>query len=396
MNIGLALKKTLSLETNSQHSDYITSLRGISALSVIMLHVFYIGYGLKLGPEFNLGQHSIPYISYLHMGAHFFLLLSAYSLCISSVKKSSIHIPSFYTRRFFRIAPLFYFMTLVYVLWDTTHSRNVPLTSVLGNVFFIFNFMPQHGYFRGIIGASWFMSVIMLFYLVFPLIFKLLRKVSHVLWLFIISLIVSYAFRLSLHWLQVHGMEHQLNMYPGDIEFYGVFSLISNFPYFVMGIITYHISNMLGNLEKHKILGTMLLILTMIAFIGLPNLGDQYLINPIPLRYIIALLFIPLTLSLAMNRNRLFVNRFTVFMGKISYSLYLVHVFVILRIIPLYSKIYSALQSDWLAFICCYALTVSIAALISVFTHKLIEQPGAKLGDFLNKGLRGLSPSTPM
>jgi peptidoglycan/LPS O-acetylase OafA/YrhL len=162
-----------------------------------------------------------------------------------------------------------------------------------------------------------------------------------------------------------------------------------------MGIITYHIFNIFDKYERQKMLGGMLLVLTIIALIGLlPNMSGQYLVDPVPLQYIIGLLFIPLTLSLAIHGNRLIVNRFTVFMGKVSYSLYLVHVFVILRMIPLYEKIYLALKSDWLAFICCYAMTVFVVTLISLFTYKLIELPGARFGDFFDKNLRVLFPST--
>jgi peptidoglycan/LPS O-acetylase OafA/YrhL len=81
-------------------------------------------------------------------------------------------------------------------------------------------------------------------------------------------------------------------------------------------------------------------------------------------------------------------------MGKISYSLYLVHVFAIQRIIPLYyGKIYLALKSDWLAFICCYVITVFVVTLISLLTYKLIELPGARFGDFLDKNLRVFFPA---
>jgi peptidoglycan/LPS O-acetylase OafA/YrhL len=274
------------------------------------------------------------------------------------------------------------------------HSISVPRASVLGNIFFIFNFMPQYGYFKGIIGASWFMGVLVPLYLLFPLIFRLSQKVSRVIWLFIISLIISYLFRMGLNWLMGNGMLQKLNMYPIDMVLYGRCSMIYNLPFFVMGIITYHIYNIIDNHERHKLLGRMLLVLTVIAFIGLPNMSDQYLVNPVTLQYIIGLFFIPLTLSLAIHENRLIVNRFTVFMGKISYSLYLIHTFAILRIIPLYEKIYLALKSDWLAFICCYAMTVSVVALVSLFTYNLIEQPGARLGDFFNKKLRVLYPST--
>jgi peptidoglycan/LPS O-acetylase OafA/YrhL len=274
------------------------------------------------------------------------------------------------------------------------HSISVPRASVLGNIFFIFNFMPQYGYFKGIIGASWFMGVLVPFYLLFPLIFRLSQKVSGVIWLFIISIIISCLFRTGILWLIGNGMEQKLNMLSGDLKWYGEFSLISNLPFFVMGIIAYHVFNISAKYERHKLLGGILLVLTIIAFIGLPNLSDLPLVNPVPLKYIIGLFFIPFTLSLAIHENRLFVNRFTVFMGKISYSLYLVHVFVILRMIPLYEKIYLALKSDWLAFICCYAMTLFIVTLISLFTYTLIELPGAKLGDLFNENLRDQFPLT--
>ena len=333
------------------------------------------------------------YFLHLTMAVPLFYLLSAYTLCLSSYKRSDENITSFYIRRFFRIAPLFYFMTLLYIVGRYVSGRNVPLNTILTNVFFIFNFIPQSNQFEGIVTASWSIGVEMPFYLLFPFLLRASRGITRATLLFVIALIVSFLFRSGLHWITLNGIAQKMNLSSETIQIYSVLSLITNIPYFMMGIITFHIHKIIIKYEKRRLISTMLLILTITAFAGLPYMSDQYVLNPVPVGYLISLFFMTLILSLFMKKNGLIINKFTVFFGEISYSSYLVHGMVIGVMVHFYDKIIFLVKLNWLAFIVCFAVTVLAVILVSLLTYKLIELPGMRLGHIFDKRLRAIYPS---
>ena len=73
-------------------------------------------------------------------------------------------IVNFYTRRLFRIAPLFWLMIPIYLMWN--HSQHQP-GEVLATALFVNGFMPN--YIFGVVQGGWSIAVEMSFYLVFPL-----------------------------------------------------------------------------------------------------------------------------------------------------------------------------------------------------------------------------------
>lgn len=371
---------------NNKRSDYISALRGISALSIIMFHLFALN-------SFNLGTTASMYILQLWMAVPLFFILSAYTLCLSNSKRTDDNLISFYLRRFFRIAPLFYFIIAVIILWKIIHDGHIAITTILANVFFVFNFTPQVDKFDGIILASWFIGVIMPFYFIFPLLIKISNTITKTAWIFIITLIISFLFRLDLHWMIKEGVAQQMNLSLRDIESYALCSVIVNIPYFMMGIGAFHIHRLIQNHTSQRTTSAILFVLALLALIGFSNMSDQYLLNPVPLKYLMSLFFIPLIFSLFINEKSLIINKFTIFFGKISYSSYLIHVLLITKLFDFYKRIGLFITSDWLAFICCYVLTVFIVILISLVTYNFIELPGVRIGFSLEKRLKSKFPS---
>ena len=73
-------------------------------------------------------------------------------------------------RRFFRIAPLFYIMIIIYLIKDVLILKTFPTTAeIMANFAFIFNLYPP--YFESIVTTGWTMGVEMPFYLILPLIY---------------------------------------------------------------------------------------------------------------------------------------------------------------------------------------------------------------------------------
>jgi peptidoglycan/LPS O-acetylase OafA/YrhL len=82
------------------------------------------------------------------------------------------------------------------------------------------------------------------------------------------------------------------------------------------------------------------------------------------------------------------VNRVTVFLGKISYSMYLLHPVLVYAIMPVYTSIYKLPVSLSMKFIACSLLTLLPLVAISYCTFLLIESPGIQLGKWLLQNRR--------
>jgi len=87
-----------------------------------------------------------------------------------------------------------------------------------------------------------------------------------------------------------------------------------------------------------------------------------------------------LVVGLCLNPLKIFVNRFTTYLGKISYSLYLGHTTVVLFITPIYRLIYGATVSTTMAFLGCYLLTLFLTIGLADLTYRFIEAPGVRYG----------------
>jgi peptidoglycan/LPS O-acetylase OafA/YrhL len=78
-------------------------------------------------------------------------------------------------------------------------------------------------------------------------------------------------------------------------------------------------------------------------------------------------------------------NRSTRFLGRVSYSLYLLHPLVIVLLLRagLYDWLKAHAGGWYPAFFAACLVTLGVTALLSAVTYRLIESPGIKLGERL-------------
>lgn len=343
-------------------------LRGFAALTIVLVH--FIAHS---GTNYEGQIASI--ISQFTASVTLFFTISAFSICYAYgddfFNKEGFR--QFYIKRFFRIAPLFYFALFVELLIISGAFHITPPSfDILMSMSLLFNLVPNMQ--GGIVWAGWSLSIEWVFYLLYPVIFmvcggKLRAIVALVACIFISTSIAK------------------INADPSVIYM----NILTHMVFFVSGILLYlylpsieSIRSRLGN-RASTVSGCVLVACTalMIAIFYLNTLGYElniYAIYPFIWMIMIAVSII--------NIPDVINNTFTRFLGKSSYSIYLMHSIVIygMDALGVFRFIKSAEFNSAIQFSVGISFVLIITLAASWVTYKYIEIPGMSFGRRLIKG----------
>lgn len=364
--------------------EFLDALRGLAAAYVVVYHML-----LLPQPALAVPRWAEKAALAGGTGVTLFFIVSAFSLYYTMPLRLKEPNPtfSFYLHRFFRIAPLFYFLlaaTLVRDAWvfNASHSTFDIATS-LG---FVFNLVPTRQ--EGIVWASWTIGVEMLFYAVFPLIYARFKSTGNAIALVFACLLAWMAIQLALDYaVMPEAWKKSILQW----------SAFRHFPIFAMGIVIYHAWMSLDaeRLEAgaYRGAGNALFVGGIFGFTALlqdwlPNLfGDSY--------YWQGLVFGCLFMGLALSPWKVVVNRSTRYLGKISYSIYLNHTTAVFFLVPAYRWLYANTGSLTLGFASSLAVTFAVVVPVSALTYRFVEEPGIALGKKVAARIRNRAAARP-
>ncbi len=345
------------------------SLRGLAAIYIFLYHM------VKMPQPNMIIPRWAEFVKLGGMGITFFFLVSSFSLYFSRETHKEENIFDFYLRRFFRIAPLFYFWILLslvrnFYVFHKSHS----MQEIFSSVFFFFNLWP--GYQQGFVWAGWMIGVLIVFYLLFPLVHKFIDNIWKALGLFFISIFFVSFFKIILLYTPLE---------PKGFEEFLKYSFVRHFPVFAFGIFLYFFYTQFISVRlPSKSIGFFLLSLALCLFSSLTSgkMNDILL----PTYYWQPIVFSIFILGFAIYPVSIFINKTTRFLGKISYSIYLSHPTLILAMKPVYEKIYDMPINLSIQYTLCVGITFGLLVPISYISYRFIEVPGGKLGNiFLNQ-----------
>lgn len=354
--------------------DFLDALRGLAAFYVIIYHMMLLPEPDLVPPRWlSLVAHNGG------MGVTLFFVVSAFSLYYTMPLRQREPMPwaSFFIHRFFRIAPLFYLWILLSMVRDKiSFDVGHGLGEIVASATFVFNLLPQQQ--EGFVWAGWTIGIEMAFYAVFPLYYMIAgdrwKSLMLAIWLLI-------------GWIAVKGVLDYFPLETRTRDMFVQWSFIRHLPVFACGAIGYHLLVSDGKpTHRSPGFGMALSSIGALIYVGLVNgwtpniLGDQY--------YWQAAAFLLLVLGLGWAPVRVLVNRFTVYLGRISYSLYLNHPTVVFLLAPIYAWIYDRQLGLTLSFIGCFVATIIALIPLSELTYRLVEVPGVKLGKKVNLYLR--------
>lgn len=355
---------------------FIEALRGYAILGVVLTHSTQ---KLTDLPQWlhNIGIQGAR-------GVQLFFIVSAFTLFYSLSRKyesRSIEIKDFFIRRFFRIAPAFYFSFVFYLcfaIWlnqlDLTgRTSNYTIERILSTLTFTGILSPK--WLFSLVPGGWSISVEMLFYLFVPLFFIWVRKLNTAFFLVIATLIIS---GFSTFFVLYYDVWRAGNLR----ENYLFYWFPNQLPIFCLGIVLFYLLKdkiSQDTLNKNQLKSNVLilfsvLLIGMLAISG--GVGGPYF----PSHFLFAIGFVIFAYGLGIREKHVLVNKVIIFIGQISFSMYLLHFFVLDTIFILFGDQLQSYLPSSLVLVVLFMSTLVIATVFSYLLYRFIELPGVKLG----------------
>ncbi|OKB67229.1 acyltransferase [Serratia marcescens] len=363
-------------------SQELEGLRGLASLWVVLGHICI------------LTSFHLPILSDPAIGVDLFILLSGYLMAKNYVERKE-HEPwtdastfkKFWTRRFFRIAPLYYVLLVLaialgsyfgeardiighfYSETQTNASRYSDHTflNVFTHVTFMFGFLPDYSFNTAL--PDWSIGLEMQFYFLFPFIMLAVLKLGFA--------------RACLAIVLLCGLAKFL--LPG---YFAAFPM----PSMILIKLNVFIAGMLiaESVRRQSV--------RYVAFALLAVLGSAYLPKEFYKFYLLAQIGMTLMMVMilwarsedskwghALRLPRWFLtNRFSVFLGDVSYSVYLLHLLIVIPVVAyLLSNTSFAELSSVMRFIVASGIILPVTYGIATLLYHFVEKPGIKLGKML-------------
>lgn len=319
------------MNTTKQSKDLsIQILRIIACFGVFLVH---------LGQRLNVSDIIRNFTDFGAYGVEMFFIISGYLALLSLDKKNEKTLP-YYKKRAIRILPLYFFVVLFFFITEYFIWGNIPIDDKglgwLRYIFVLNGIIGSDTYFWSNLGITWTIPMFLLFYLIAPWIFKVVKKLWSSLILLALSLIIAF-------------------VYPKYAN--GNLLILSYLPCFFIGSVIYF------SLKENKTELSLLIFALLSLFYFITNWSSDYAYS-----FIFAIIFIAFNKLNIKAKNNLFTKIINV-LDSYSFALYLGHGIIFCGII------------DHLELSNLYNLLIAIfgTLTVTVILHNFIEKPCTSL-----------------
>jgi peptidoglycan/LPS O-acetylase OafA/YrhL len=363
-------------------SNYIIELESIRGIAVLFVFFYHL-YGVSFSGETKPGSYTLPmaFIAGGNTGVTLFFVLSGFLLSLPFIKGADKgqfpSIRDYFISRTLRILPLYYLVVVASILITGNFDEGLAALTFQYVGFDIFPYSV----------VWWTLSTEVQFYILLPIIMFLLNSTNGrliLLVLFIFWVLSYYLLTLS---------DYEISR---SYEMIRTKSIFARLPAFIFGIGTAFAYNHYNakpfksskNQSYYSCFALVILVL-ILGFIlqSALNMGA----NAETLWHIhhtFEALCWTLILLLLVTTNPLgksiIINSINAFLGKISYSIYLLHVPIMFYIVyPLQQSVGVGKYINSIEFVLASTLSIAATIIASYISYQLIEKPFLKLKQHL-------------
>ncbi|SHF07119.1 acyltransferase family protein [Dysgonomonas macrotermitis] len=350
---------------------YIDALRGWAVIGVLLVHC--LGYGNEIYPSIlnDIAENG-------GRGVQLFFIVSAFTLFLSlsrrNDKNTNIY-RGFFIRRFFRIAPMFYlaiiYFTIERYFWGVLTPDIPPeltSSSIISTFFFVHGFNPY--WINTVVPGGWTISVEMVFYCLVPFLFMKIKNMNQASIFILITILLQHVIT---NLLKVYPFTDDPTLNQHFLYYY----LPNQLPVFACGIFMFFLITVP---KKEWSISPYVIVLFALGALLQITTGRELYSNHV----IYGIAFVFLGYALSLKEIKLFVNPITRYLGKISFSMYLMH-FVVLHWMAKWNLLNfvessgSFLTSN-LNFGIRFVILLFMSVLLSSISYRCIEKPFLELG----------------
>lgn len=345
--------------------DWLDGLRAIAIAGVVLVHTA------------GLVDHASPLLRYFagigQYGVQLFFVISTITIMLTLSKEPRLS--DWYTKRFFRIAPLYYLAIAVYhPVFQIEHAlgergpQGLSLLDILANVLFVHGWVPTA--INSTVPGGWSIAVEMTFYLLAPLVAIYLRGVSPAR-----GLLVTLGLGVALLFLSLllsgGGPGNNKFMYFWPINQMPIF-------FFGMGLFVFFRSGVFDEAARPRLWTLLLGLVVLLAGFWLGVWGDvNHAVAPI----LVALGCWAMIVGAGSWKHVLSWPPL-VFVGRISFSIYIVHFFFVDLFHFIGSRL--GLPHDGLggfAWLTLWMVVIfSLSMVAATASYHIVERPSVRLG----------------
>jgi peptidoglycan/LPS O-acetylase OafA/YrhL len=363
--------------------DFVDALRGYAILGVIIVHTSQRVTELPVWLARVSAEGAI--------GVQLFYVISAFTLFYSMSyghENEKNHFINFFIRRFFRIAPAFY-IALVYYLWSggfgprywLGDALSITAGNILSTVCFLNGWNPY--WINSIVPGGWSVAVEMMFYMTMPLLYMTIINMRR-------AIILTFVLAVSGYFLNIFMLGHPFIGYSRLWNEYIFFWFPNQLPVFCSGIVLFY-------LLKNKLLthhgqkssvqprqSALLILLSLTAIIYYLIGGSTF---GIPSHLLYSVCFVMFAYGIGTYQSKILVNRFINYLGRISFSAYLIHFPLVGRAVQLVKHgikmplMHASVELPApLEYALIFIVTMLLTAFFAAVTYTYIEKPGIAFG----------------
>ncbi|HIP13074.1 MAG TPA: acyltransferase [Arcobacter sp.] len=328
----------------SNRLEYLDFLRGIAILLVLLTHTHHY-FNI---PTFNewagLGARGVQ-LFYIVSG---FTIYYIYQYKITDINSMKIYI----IKRIFRILPLYFLLIpMYYYFFGVYNDYNFDILNIISHYLLLNGFFPE--FINSILRVEWSIFDEFIFYFLLVYLFYKYTNFNEA-YSLVITLCISLIIAIISFLLLKENLELKSYLYLS--------------PYFQMynffiGVYIVTLSSV-PNILKYK----KSLIILILLFLIIPFYIDSTIIQT----YFSSLIFALILINLKFNEYKY--NSVIKYIGTISFSIYLIHYFLIM----MYARYINHTTLNFIALI-------SIIFLVSIVSYNIIEKKGINIGKRMSK-----------